>query len=447
MTSVDQKAARETFGFSGRALLTMAQVTLCRRERPCLPLILLAIILAGQMPVLSHADQADAPAPHGTPGDYDKRLEKLRTTYQLFPLNEVLKRDLAETYASYGIILIKKRQYEQADDNYVKALELYPDEFNYALLHGICSYFLKRYDVARYELERVRMQKPDSIEALYYLGLVLYGTDTRQQAMELWELALKLSPGRSDIADQLAKARRETAVEATMDRGNSSRFNLTYDPGVNASFAQTVLDVLESAANQVGAELGHFPEARVPVVIYKRDDYKTVTASPDWSGGVYDGTIRLPFGAMNEISDPLRAVLFHEYAHVVVFDLTHGNCPVWLNEGIAEMFGRKQFNHPPTGEDKAASKGAATDFRRFEGSFGGLSTNEAYTAYQQSHSLVSYLVTTYGWHRVKELLVNLGKGMGMDTAVALTLQDYSLTYNGLIVEWQDAIQRGRTTGN
>lgn len=412
-----------------------------------LPTILAAIILAGQMPVPSHAEQAGAAPPHGSPGDIDARLERLRSAYQLFPLNEVLKRDLAETYAVYGTTLIKKRQYEQADDNYVKALELYPDEFNYDLLHGICSYFLKRYDVARYELERLRIMKPDSVEVLYYLGLTLYDTDTRQQAMELWEQALKLSPGRADIAGLLEKARKETVVESTMDRGNSSRFNLTYDPGVNASFAQTVLDVLESAANQVGSELGHFPEARVPVVIYKRDDYRTVTASPDWSGGVYDGTIRLPFGAMNEITDPLRAVLFHEYAHVVVFDLTHGNCPVWLNEGIAEMFGRRQFNHPPTGQGKAAPKGAAVDFRRLEGSFGGLSTHEAFTAYQQSHSMVNYLVTTYGWHRIKELLVNLGKGMNMDAAVALTLQDYSVTYNGLINEWQESTQQGQAADN
>src|SRR5664279_1943855 len=136
--------------------------------------------------------------------------------------------------------------------------------------------------------------------------------------MELWEQALKLAPERPELIDVLKKARKETAVEDSMDRGHSSRFNLTYDPGVNTSLALAILDVLESASNQVGSELGHFPEARVPVAIYKRDDYKTVSAAPDWSGGVYDGTIRLPFGTLSEITSPIRAVLFHEYAHVVV---------------------------------------------------------------------------------------------------------------------------------
>ena len=408
-----------------------------------LPAILLVILLSAHIPAQLHAGQGDsAPPPHGTPAEYDSRLEKLRSAYLLFPLNELLKHDLAEAYAVNGTVLFKKRQFEQADENYVKALELYPDESNYTLMRGICNYYLKKYDIARYELGRLLTLKPDSVEALQYLGLTLYETDNRQQAMELWEQALTLAPGRTDIVELLEKSRRETAVEAAMDRGHSSRFNLTYDPDVNASTAQAILDVLESAANQIGAELGHFPEARVPVAIYKRDDYKTVTASPDWSGGVYDGTIRLPFGAMGEITAPLRGILFHEYAHVVVFDLTHGNCPVWLNEGIAEMFGRRQFSHPQTEQLQAASKGATVDLRKLEGSFSGLSARDAATAYQQSHSMVNYLVTAYGWHRVKGLLVNLGKGLNMTAAVAQTFQDYSITYNGLINEWREATQRG-----
>jgi len=229
-----------------------------------------------------------------------------------------------------------------------------------------------------------------------------------------------------------------------MDRGHSSRFNLTYDPGVNTSLALTILDILEDASNQVGAELGHFPEARVPVAIYKRDDYKDVTDSPDWSGGVYDGTIRLPFGAMGEITLPMRAILFHEYAHVVVFDLTHGNCPVWLNEGIAEIFGRKQFTHPAAVAGQTAMKEAAKDIRKLEGGFSGLSSNEAARAYQQSYSLVSYLVTAYGWHRVKAILTGLGKGMTISAAVAEALQDYSLSYDGLVKEWRESLQQEGT---
>jgi tetratricopeptide (TPR) repeat protein len=408
----------------------------------CLGCVLLLTLLTVGIPADLHAvESVRTSGAHDNPGDYEKKLESLRTAYQLFPLNEKLKHDLAETYANYGNLLFNRRQYERADENFLKASELYPDEAAFALSRGICNYYLKRYDIARYELERTRPDGPDSVERLYYLGLVLYETDNRQQAMELWELALKLSPDRQELINLLKKARKETAVEDNMDRGNSSRFNLTYDPGVNTTLALAILDVLESAANQVGAELGHFPEARVPVAIYKRADYKDVTDSPDWSGGVYDGTIRLPFGALSEITPPMRAILFHEYAHVVVFDLTRGNCPVWLNEGIAEVFGRRQFIHPSSEAGQAALKGSVIDVRRLEGSFSGLSSNEAALAYQQSYTLVSYLVTAYGWHRVNAILNALGKGMNISAAIASALQDYSLSYDGLVKEWRESLKR------
>jgi tetratricopeptide (TPR) repeat protein len=402
---------------------------------------LLLSLLTAAVPAKLHAEQTDtASTRHGSPGDYERKLEALRSAQQMFPLDEKLKRDLAAAYANYGNLLFNRRQFEQADGYFIKAGELYPEETAFALSRGICNYHLKRYDIARYELERARLKQPDSLDVLFYLGQVLYETDNRQEAMGLWEQALKLSPDRAELTAVLKKARKETAVEANMDRGNSSRFNMTYDPGVNTSFALAVLDVLESASNQVGAELGHFPEARVPVVIYKRDDYKDVTNSPDWSGGVYDGTIRLPFGALGEITPSLRAILFHEYAHVVVFDLTRGNCPVWLNEGIAEMFGRGQFSGT-----SATQKGPAIDVHRLEGSFTSLSSGEATRAYQQSYAMVSYLVKTYGWHRVKAILVNLGQGMTMPAAVASALQDYSLSYDGLIKEWRETLkQEGET---
>ena len=433
MTPADLKTALTVFGFSEHDNPTMAN--------GILGVLLLTLLTIG-VPANLHAAQSNsASANHGNPGDYDKNLEKLRSAYQLFPLNEKLKRNLAEAYANYGNQLFNRRQYEPADENFLKASELYPDEAAFALSRGICNYYLKKYDIARYELERTRTGSPDTVELLYYLGLVLYETDNRLQAMELWEQALKLSPDRPEIINLLKKAHKETAVEDTMDRGHSSRFNLTYDPGVNTSLALAILDVLESASNQVGAELGHFPEARVPVAIYKRSDYKDVTNSPDWSGGVYDGTIRLPFGALREITPPMRAILFHEYAHVVVFDLTRGNCPVWLNEGIAEMFGRRQFTFPASGGGHAALKTTAVDIRRLEGSFSGLSSNEATLAYQQSYSMVNYLVTAYGWHRVKAILTGLGKGMNIAAATSSALQDYSIDYDGLIKEWRESLGR------
>jgi tetratricopeptide (TPR) repeat protein len=422
------------------------------RSRRITRLLLAALVLALLMAAGAVAEQIDSDpvlrSGYGREllmrGEYEKGIEQLREAYLLFPLNTVFKRNLAEGYAAFGHQHFKQKRYEQADENFIKAQELYPEEAGYALLRGICNYHLKKYDVARYELERAKGLKPDSVEVLYYLGLVQFETDNRPQALELWEQALKLSPGRKEIVELLEKGRKENSVESGMDRGHSSRFDLTYDPGVDTAFVLAILDVLESAANLVGAELGMFPEARVPVGIYKRADFKTVTDSPDWSGGVYDGKIRLPFGSLTEITPVMRGVLYHEYAHVVVFELTRGNCPLWLNEGIAEMFGRMQYNQPLPAFGRAARAGKLVDFRKLEANFSDFSTSAAALAYQQSYAMVNYMVTTYGWHRVRQILTLLGNGRTFDDAVATALKDYNLTYDGLVKEWRVSVEREMT---
>jgi hypothetical protein len=108
------------------------------------------------------------------------------------------------------------------------------------------------------------------------------------------------------------------------------------------------------------------------------------------------------------------------------------------------MFGRREFGHTAPEGGAAALKSAVIDVRRLEGGFTGMSSNEATRAYQQSHSMVNYLVTAYGWHRVKAILAELGKGMNISAAVASALQDYSLSYDGLIKEWRETLQRDET---
>ncbi len=373
-------------------------------------------------------------------GEFEKGIEQLREAYLLFPLNATFKRNLAEAYAAYGHQHFKQKRYEQADENFIKAQELYSEEAAYALLRGICNYNLKKYDVARYELERAKNINKESAEVLYYLGLVQFDSDNRQQAIELLEQALKLSPERKEIVKLLAKSRKENAVESSMDRGHSSRFDLTYDSGVDTTFALAILDVLESAANFIGTELGLFPEARVPVGIYKRADYKTVTDSPDWSGGFYDGKIRLPFGDLAEITPSIRGILYHEYAHVVVFELTRGNCPLWLNEGVAEMFGRMQYNRNIPEFGRAARSGNFIDFKNLEANFNSFSPSNAALAYQQSYAIVNYMAKSFGWHRIRQILAGLGRGLSFDEAITSALKDYNLTYASLLGEWRTSVE-------
>lgn len=374
-------------------------------------------------------------------GEHDKALEQLQKAYAMYPYDPVLKKNLAEAYTFVGQRQMKENHYEAAAASFDLARELFPETPRYYAMRGIALYYSKYVDAARNELERARGLGGDSTEILYYLAKIEYDSGNLQPALELLEKANQLKADFVVARELAAKIKRELSVEKTMDRGYSSKFVISYDAELKSHLADDILSALEDAYSSVGRDLAHFPTGRIPVILYTRKDYRTVTAGPDWSGGLYDGKIRLPVGGADELSQQLKGVLHHEYTHVVVQELTHGNCPTWLNEGLAELEGRKIFNPPLTMVSKMARSGKYLAFSRLEGEFTSLDSTEASLAYQQSYLFVNFMVTAYGWPKVSELLQQLGTGLTITAAMKKVMADYGLDYEGVVVEWRSYMQR------
>jgi tetratricopeptide (TPR) repeat protein len=373
-------------------------------------------------------------------GEEDRALEQFRKANGYFPYDPVIKKNLAMAHARVAKKKMHRNDFAGAVDDLERALELTPDERPFLVLKGIASYYLKRYDIARENLERGMPESgEEQRDALYYLGWVSYDTDDLAKALECWEKAQALQPDSQELKRLIAKVKRELAVEPGMDKGYSSRFMVSYDAEVKSSLAEAVLYELESAYNRAGADLDYFPAGGVAVALYTAKDFRGVTQVPEWSGGVYDGKIRLPIGGVDEMTPHLRAVLHHEYAHVVVFGITNGNCPTWLNEGIAELQGRRELNPSPHLLDRAAREGRLIPWQSLEGPFVSFGTQQAALAYEESYAAVRYLVETYGWHKVKQVLVNLGSGMAVQQAFATAFDDYGLDYPALEREWRASL--------
>lgn len=376
-------------------------------------------------------------------GDYAKAITQLQDAHRNYPYDEVIKKNLATGYVLNGQKLMSKGQLEEATEYFERATELFPDNGEFRLFHGIVLTALKKYDYAAAELERARGVMGESKAYLYHLGRIRYETGNLQEAVELWDKALATEPDDGSLRSLLEKTRREMAVEDKMSKGYSGRFNLSYDVAAKNAFADDILSVLEEAYNRVGSSLNHYPEARVPVLIYTRKSFKDLIKGPEWSGGVYDGKIRLPIGGIAEITPLVRSVLYHEYTHVVVFELTRGNVPNWLNEGIAEYFGRSQLADSAVPESHKAKHDKSMTISQLEKPFTALSTSEATMAYEESYALVSFLVTAYGWHKVNDLLRALGKGLPIEQAVAEAFRDFSLDYPAILAEWHSSRKKVR----
>lgn len=374
-------------------------------------------------------------------GDHDKALEQLQKAYGMYPYDQILKKNLAEAYTFVGQRLMRDNSYEAAAASFDRARELFPDISRYYVMRGIALYYSKYADAAQNELERARGIGGDSPDILYYLAKIQYDTGNLAAALELLEKAVILKPDFISAKDMAVKLTKEQSVEKGMDKGYSSRFVISYDAEMKSDLAGDILSALEDAYSNVGRDLSIFPTSRVTVILYTKKDYKSVTAGPDWSGGLYDGKIRLPVGGAQVLTDQLKSVLFHEYTHVVVQELTHGNCPTWLNEGLAELEGRKIFNHHMSELGKASKSGDFIPFTSLEGGFTGLGSKEAALSYQQSYSLVNFMVTAYGWPKVTEILQHLGSGMKIAAAMKKAMADFGLDGEGVFEEWRSYMKR------
>ena len=373
--------------------------------------------------------------------EYEKALEYFQDAYHLYPNDLTIKKNLAFAYVMVGEQFMGKGRFAEAADKYDHAGELYPDDPKLKLLRGIALYALKDYDNARFEFDRAIALGGETPETLFHLGRVYYDTGETDRALQLWEKALQLAPDNQDLQAILEKTRREAAVESAMGKGHGGKFLVTYDTAVPRDTADRIIDLLEGYYNSVGYDLGRYPQAKVPVILYARKDYKNITSSPDWSGGVYDGKIRIPADAIGEISPRIRATLRHEYTHAVVYDMTRGNCPVWLNEGLAEVEGRMEYDTPIVEAPRALKDGTFKPMKSLEGSFIGLERKSALLAYEQSYLMVKFMIKSYGWHKIQELLNALGSGLDIGAAFVKALGEYGLDYQKAQDEFMESVRK------
>jgi tetratricopeptide (TPR) repeat protein len=380
----------------------------------------------------------EAVMPQNAPPD-SSSIEKMEELQRLYPYDEGLRRRLVGAYVNRGEELMAKRDYGGAAAQFELGRELYPDDPVFGTMAGIAWYLLGKPDLARLEFERARgVPKGEAPTLFAFLGRVHYDAGDLLRALEVWEEGLSVAPDDKVLSELVSRARRDLAVEKGMATGNSSRFIISYDGSVRPEAALLVLDELETALNSIGSDLGWYPENPIPVILYTREDYHSVTDTPDWSGGSYDGKIRLPVGGLKAVSLRLRSILRHEYTHVAVNALTLRNSPVWLNEGLAEYEGRKAHDVPLADLQNVLAKGAA-NLAPPAGSFSGLKGDEARTAYEVSHSLVSHMVRSYGMHKLRDLLVELGKGKKLAEAAQAAFSDLGLTFDDVLKEWRQGL--------
>ncbi|MBI2400297.1 MAG: hypothetical protein HYV23_04460 [Deltaproteobacteria bacterium] len=234
---------------------------------------------------------------------------------------------------------------------------------------------------------------------------------------------------------QPAATEKEDPFEAGMGRREGGHFLVKFEGGENAVAGHLIGLLLEEAYFKVGSDLGHYPEERIEALLYSKEAFRDITRSPSWAGAIYDGRIKLPAGGLTGKTSALEEVIFHEYTHAVVRELSKGKAPVWLNEGLAQYEEGKSAEPYARFLSGLASRGALR-LRPLEGSFMRLGPQEAGAAYLLSLSATSYIIREYGLFQVRSILERLAEGMELEEAISACL---GVSYDELEKDWAASI--------
>jgi hypothetical protein len=127
------------------------------------------------------------------------------------------------------------------------------------------------------------------------------------------------------------------------------------------------------------------------------------------------------------MNSELERVLKHELTHSFLNSLAGGRCPMWLNEGLAQLIEPRSSRIYAQPLAQLFEQRKETPFTVLERSFAGFSSVEAEVAYAESLSAVEYLRDRYGMGEVLRMLQNVGSGAGTEEALRhSTGLDYSL---------------------
>lgn len=188
-------------------------------------------------------------------------------------------------------------------------------------------------------------------------------------------------------AEKLEKLRLEASFE-------TEHFIIRYCPAeAEPDTVSKIAEYAEAAYEPVREKLKSQYKQKTNMIIKKIEADKT-------AGYENAGMIYLP----PVIKPTTEGTVIHEFTHVIVDDITSGNCPRWLNEGIAELMKESILDVSYISDEddlklnKLYTLAELEDFESIE--------NKA-LAYRQASFIVRYIVDSHGKDRLLKILNDL----------------------------------------
>lgn len=349
---------------------------------------------------------------------------------------------LARSRSALGMELFSGGETRQAEKMFLSALEASPDPYaNFGL--GYLAFVRFDDPGAREQLQHALVLEDEKVLIYKMLALLDYRKGRSESALQLIENALKLDRDDAEAQALSRRWKKQASYAPQMEKSARRRMIVYTHRRLSHAARNQALRRVERARAEVEAGLSHSSNHRIVVVLYPESVFSEMTGTEHWVGGTYDGQIKLPVSEAAKLSAQalahLEADLRHEMTHAVMSEVAP-ECPVWLNEGIAQHFQHRLADsgeHSRLRQELRARLIAGADRR--------ISLNELPArlaelsdeplvrwSYLQAHGFVDFLVSRHQEFRLRLLLDHLQAEGSLSRAFRLT---YGRSLPALEEEW------------
>jgi tetratricopeptide (TPR) repeat protein len=266
-------------------------------------------------------------------------------------------------------------------------------------------------DAARLLQEAMRIE-PRLVQAALLAGEIAYRRGDLDLAITTYQRALTQLPSNLAIRERLEAWKAEAGIEERFEAYKDERFTVMFDGPAQQKLAAHATATMSAAFMRITTALGSAPSAPIRVVFYTAQQFHDVTGAPEWSGGGFDGQIRLALGGAAQDLAQFDRVLTHELTHAIVHGIAARNVPGWLHEGLAQRYESRAPRPAP-----APMRRVFIPLAALQRGFGRLSTAQAIVAYDESGFAAGVLIERIGAQGLGELLRDLDGGETIDQAI------------------------------
>lgn len=250
----------------------------------------------------------------------------------------------------------------------------------------------------------LRLNKQDP-QLLSMAGMAAYRNDDPRRALGYWRDYLDQQPDPA-IEKLYRKVQQEASADKSAERSYGMRFLVRYDGQVaDPALARAVVDALEQEFSRISLQLGCRTEERIVTILQTRQAYQQTTGAREWSGGQYDGRIRIPLAGIQQVDAATRQALAHEVVHACLANIAPW--PAWLHEGMAQKLSGESA-HPAARQRlrELARAGQLPKLSSLSRSFSTLNAEAASLRYTQALEAVELFFRKHSHYGARNLMQN-----------------------------------------